>query len=395
MRPGCDPLRGAMAVLALAAVAADPPAQAQGLPAGAAWSLRLGLEEGFDSNVRFGRSDSVDAAVESDFVTRLRASLSRTRSGDRGRLTWSLDGSGFTYARNSDLNGFSAGASLAGDYSFSPRFGATLSEGFETGYARDLRALVDDGLLLPRVRTDRNDASAVLRLGASNRVSLLGEVRHEWVRFDSNALTDDTQLRARLVANRALTASHKLGLTLSYSLLRADTGGDSTAGGARTETYSAMAGWSGSLSPRWGGHISLGAILIEPEGAESVVTPAVEAGLTGRMERGTVEANYNREVRSAFGFGRSRVLNRLSLAINRAVGVRTRFTSSVVYAFGGDPADPDFDIETLGASAGLSRPLGRRWAIGSSYTYARQSVSGAPPRYNHSVDGFLRFLHFW
>jgi hypothetical protein len=357
------------------------------------WDLRLGLEQAFDTNVFFGRGVSVSSEPQSDFVTRLRAALSRSRTGARGSLSLAAGASAFAYARLSEFNGVAATGTVRGSYAATPRLELSLAESFETGYARDLRALSDEGLLLPRVRSNRNDASLGLRLATSSRGSLLGLVRHEWLSFDSAEFSDDTELGARLGASRALTANHSLSLTYGYQLGRA---GRPALPVRETTTHSLSASWSGDLDARWSAHASGGAALIRADpDPQTHLTPTVQVGLRGRLQHGRIEAGYHREVRVAFGFGRSRVLNIFRLAHEQRISARLRLASALGYSFGRDPADLGFDIRTVTLSTGATQLLARRWELGAGYSYGRRRYSAQDTLDNHVLEASLRFHHAW
>ena len=352
-----------------------PPPGAEELEAAAPraarpWEYELGVGGGWDSNIDFLLPNGPGSAAVFP-----RGGLARVFSGPRGQLRATAAGRWTTYS-GQNLNRYYGDFGLDGDYRSSPSTSWRVNAAYDFGYSDSARILVEQGVLLPVVKT-RSFTGVV---GFSERMgpqtSLQVEGRFYRTEFDSPALINGESARGTVGLVRQLSNRSTAAVEYSFEYTRADQAGRSYA------THFGSLRWTRVLSPR-------SALLLE--GGASYTPQAASAGLQqkqtffggatfNRMVKGSgLTLFVRREVAPAFGIGVSRLEVRAGVSATVPMGRawELRLTASHVQPDTSSVAQVDALSDD--AFVALDRRLGNRLQLSGAARYRRRGTLGTIP----------------
>lgn len=370
-------LAWAVVVLALAptVVRAQAPARA-GSPGPESWVLSLGVQEGWEKNIR----NRANTENDSDTVTRLVGTLAHSRVGPRLTLDFTADGAGNFYRVNNTLNRFNYSGAVGMGYRLSPHTTFGLRESLVSTYTTDLVGFDDQGEILELTLVRRNRASASLAHQISTRSTLSFNARHDYVDFDSDLAIDGKRYGAGLDLSRRFGQATTW--TLAANVARSERSGTVADVGVTT------LGFRHGFGRFWTASLNGGITYIQGVG-ESQTRWNGESELARRAERSNFSLGYARRVGQAFGLGRERESDVYRLGYDRAIGAKLALAGDFGYTVSRDPFDADFSLKTQSYTAALTYNLSRAWGLRGSYLFRRRTgnVGGANGASGEPVDG--------
>lgn len=349
------------------------PARARPRP----WEYALGAGVGWDSNIDFlvPNGPSGVAVVP-------RGGLARAFWGPRGQLRATAAGRWAGYPEQSELNRSYADFSLDGDYRSAPGTDWRANASYGFGYSDSSRILVDQGVLLPLVKTRSLTVELGLTQRTGARTALRIDARYYRTTFDSPGLIDGESARGTIGLERQLSPRSTAALRYAVEDVLSDQSGRSYL------THFGSLQWTRSLSLR-------SALLLE--GGASYTPDAARAGLeqkesffggasfSRRVKRSSFTLFVRREVAPAFGIGTSRLELRVGLAATVPMGRdwETRITASHAR-----PDTPPAAERVYAASDDaflvIARRLGRRLELSGEARYRRRGAASTIPE----IEGF-------
>jgi hypothetical protein len=323
------------------------------------------LREAWDENPYF-EPLATDATLVDNASMRLSRSFRRSRSF----LTLSGAGSGTRYHDISDLDRFSWSAGLSAAHRFTPRTFFSLFEDFNAAYSTSDELLAGSGVLLPLVRTWTSRGGAELSHDLNSRVSLAASVRYDRVDFEESTLVEGSELGLGARASRRLGATDSVDLIYVYQRSLVDQ--------TTLPVHNVHLAWNGTHGNRYSFGLGAGLSYLDARGdADDVVEPFGFAAGTLRGRFGMLQAQYSRSVSQAFGLGRIRVANLVSVGASRDL---TRWlTASGTYGYGHsrDVLDPDFLAESQAYEASLRFALARTLRLVATYGWRQSETTGS------------------
>jgi hypothetical protein len=332
------------------------------------WMVTLRLRETWEDNPLFEEG----GAPQDTFIDNAALSLSRTFRGSRGELTLNGSGNGTRYHYDSDLNRVGWGAGIAASQRLGPRTVFAVSEQVVSAYTRDAALLSGGGVLLPLARTLTSHGAAELSRQTSTRTSLAANVRYDRVDFPDEDLPDGAELALGARFSTRLSASDAIDLVYVHQR--------NTLVGTETQpAHSVHAAWNGTRGTRFAFGLGAGATYLPAtDRTEDDVAPfgLVEATVRGRQ--GSLSARYSRSVSQAFGLGRVREGDLVSVALNRTLAGAVSLFAHYGYGRSHDLFDPSFVFEAQGYEGGLRVALGSGLGLTAAYGRRRSSTGDAP-----------------
>ena len=340
---------------------------------GPGWLLRVGLQPGWDSNVRleFPEDDSGSEGA-ADLVGRASLEVARRWVGPRGELAAALQADGAAYAQQSNLNRAAYGASVRGSHRPSRRTSLQAGGSFGDGYAREISRIVAQGLLLPLVRSRAFGTNAGLGIGLGARTDATLDATYRSIRFEDANIPDGSQLTASARLTRQLGARSEGELSYQHDRESQGTGPGVDARPTVT-THGGFLGVGGSPRPGLQLKASFGLLYSPGEDASrSEISPSGGGSLLVRSRRTRMEASYARVPQLAYGYGRSTISDTARLAYKLDLGRRTAFVCGATYGRSRDPRDPLFRLVSITATAGVVTTFGRGFETGLTYGFGRR-----------------------
>ena len=340
------------------------------------WEYELGVGGGWDSNIDFLIPNGPGGAALFP-----RGGLARVFSGPRGQFRATAAGR-FTSYPEQNLNRYYGDFGLDGDYRSSPSTSWRVNAFYDVGYSDSARILVEQGVLLPVVKTRSYSGVVGLTQKMGAETSLQVEGRYYRTEFDSPGLINGESVRGTMGLVRQLSPRSAAAIEYSVEYTRADQAGRSYL------THFGSLRWTRVLSPR-------SALLLE--GGASYTPEAARAGLLqketffggatfNRMVKGSsLTAFVRREVAPAFGIGVSRLEVRAGLSASVPMGRDwgLRMVASHVQP---DTTQAAQGVDALSDDAflALDRRLGRHLQLSGSARYRRRGTLGTIP----TIEGF-------
>src|SRR5262249_8344598 len=180
---------------------------------GQPWSLTLGMNEVFESNVRLGAADG-----GGDSASQLQAAASRDWLFGRADVKLTGNVSRLFYRQDVDLNQLIYGAGVAASYPFTRRLLWSGRDTFTSTYAQDAKVLTDGGLVLPKVVTHVNAASSRWTYDLSPRTRVQGDVGVQRISFDSTQFATSSLVTMRISVTRQFSQSETLGISYGSTI---------------------------------------------------------------------------------------------------------------------------------------------------------------------------------
>jgi hypothetical protein len=328
------------------------------------WSFSVGIREGVESRVLMSA-----ASDESDLVSRPSARFAYNHQGQKLQLGLTGSGSGLFYKNLSELNRFSFAGGLVGSYVSSPRFKLTFADVVTDAYTYDQQVLVENGALLPMVKSLTNRALADMEYQFSRRMSLVMKVRGDSVNFASDALVSGTRFTADTEVRRQVSASQSLGIVYGFNRY---------ANQDRITYLNTVSGdWVAALNRWLEANVSLGVGRLQDNVEPAAQTlPVAIAGLSGHFQSLTTGVRYHRSAYPAYGLGKNRVVDGLALDYSQTISRSLSLVARASVALSTDPYDTNIRVASQNHFADLSYDLGRNVSVVAGYTYRKRKAKG-------------------
>ena len=331
------------------------------------WMVTLRLRETWEDNPLFEAGGS----EEDTFIDNAAMTLSRTFRGSRGELTLNGSGNGTRYHYDSDLNRFGWGAGMAASQRLGPRTVFVMSEQVVSAYTRDAALVSGGGVLLPLTSTFTSHGAAEISRQTSTRTSLAANVRYDRVDFPEEDLPDGAELALGARFSTRVSAADAIDLVYVHQR--------NTLGSEVQPAHSVHAAWNGSRGTHFAFGLAAGATYLPAtERTEEEAVPFGMAEGTVRGRQGSLSARYSRSVSQAFGLGRVREGDLVSVALGREFASWVSVFAHYGYGRSHDVFDPTFVFEAQGYEGGLRFSLGGGLGLTAAYG-RRQSSTGDEP----------------
>jgi hypothetical protein len=374
---------------------ASPAAPQQGAPARAepvdapvaarprAWEYALGAGVSWDSNVEFlvpgGRGGT--AVVP-------RAALARVFSGPYAQVRASAAGRWSGYPDQEQARQYNADFGLDGSYRRSPSTTWRANASYGVGYSDTSRILLEQGVLLPLVKTRSLSAALGLAKRMGTQTSLRFDERFYRTGFDSPGLIDGESVRSTLAVERHFDSRSTAAIEYSLEYVRS---GQTTARPYVTHY--------GSL--QWTRVLSRGSALLV-EGGGSYTPDAAGAGLqqkqsffggasfSRQVKRSSLTLFVRREVTPAFGIGVSRLELRAGVGAKIPMGRAWELRVAASHFLPETPQGAGRLFSSSDDASGtLGRRLGRRLEASGEARWRRRGATNTLPL----IDAFRAGLY--
>jgi hypothetical protein len=340
------------------------------LPRPRPWEYAIGTGAAWDSNIDFQVPDGPRG-----WLVAPRGGLSRLLWGPRGQMRVSAAGRWTGYPDHEELNRYYGDFGLDGQYRPSSGTEWRISGSYGLGYSDSSRLLVQQGVLLPLVKTRSLMGGIGLSQRLGGRLSLRIDGRYYRTEFDSPDLIDGHSARGTVALERRLSSRSTAAIQYSLEDVLSD-----QRGGTYLTHFGSLQ-WQRVLTPR-------SALLLE--GGASYTPDAARAGLerketffggagfSRQVRRSSFTLFVRREVAPAFGIGVSRLDLRAGLdaVIPMGRAWQLRMSASHNHPDAAPPAAPP-TYPSTDAFAGLARRLGRHFELSGEARYRRRGAVGA------------------
>jgi hypothetical protein len=302
--------------------------------------------------------------------------------GPRGQLRATGAGHWAGYPGKTELNRYYVDFGLDGDYRSSPGTEWRVNTSYGFGYSDSSPILVEQGVLLPLVKTSSFTCALGLTQKTGARTSLRIDGRYYRSEFDSPDLIDGESARGTIGLVRQFSQRSTAAIQYAIEDVLSDQNGRSYL------THFGSLQWTRVLSPR-------SALLLE--GGASYTPDAARAGLeqeesffggasfSRQVKRSSVMLFLRREVTPAFGLGVSRLELRAGLAATVPMG---RSWAVRAFATHTRPDRPASGEQVYGSSDDAYLVLGRRLArsleLSGEARYRRRGATSSFPE----IEGF-------
>lgn len=321
-------------------------------PLGTGWDTQLVLDGVWEENVGFQSPPG-----PGDFYGGLRASVGRWRRSTRGEVRITADGAGYLYRELSELNRADGAATINATTRFSSRVEGALSGTFSYGHTDTEDLIINEGLVLPPVRTQTGGAGGGISWWVAERTTLALDGSWQRVWFDSDELLETQSARA------SLALSHRLGSRDMVSVEAAFLRTEDDLSVRRDPTL--VLGYQRNLTRGLTLGINAGSSrneVLETDDPEPVVPQwnfTGGASLQGWVRRTSLTLRYEHGLRPAPGLGVTELTDLVNFAATVPVGRSLQLLLSGAAALRGEPGAPrsrDSDV-FAGLAARLARPL--------------------------------------
>jgi hypothetical protein len=371
-RPLAEPRGGAQPLASPVGLAADERRNG--------WVVQLGAEETYDTNPGF----STDPARQEDsFNDDVRGLFGYNHQRVRaGALLW-VEGA---YQRYRELQDEQFVFGVGAEVDFRPTERTTLVGSATAGrrYARNIQVLADTGILLPLTPVDAGSYAGRIQIRTSQRTTFETGVRYDTMDFADQALVDGDQLIADVEVERRMGTNHTLSAAYRYRRSLWQTGS--------TDTHGGLAGWRGDFNPWLSGSFFAGVAYLT-DAVNRSVEPLADVQLVASSSRSQVGVRYGRTTDQAFGLGRDRVADIVSLDASRTVTRTVTASAGGTWSWSSDPLDETFNFSTVRYEADLRWVFARGFALEGGYLYSRNTggLAGADTVDSHQISLGVRY----
>ncbi|HEU4643355.1 MAG TPA: hypothetical protein VFS44_12945 [Gemmatimonadaceae bacterium] len=373
------------------------PAAAQATETTRDWLVTLGVESGWESNVRFP-----EAGDSGDVVTRASGGIAHVIQTPRSRLSLGVAGSAAMFRKLDDMNQRTYSLLGSASRQLTPRFTVGVNGAVNTNYSRGVTYIADAPVLLPltlwRQQMGAGDVSYTFS------PTLTGTANGSWnrVTFDSPLLVGGSTVRAQAGLTRRYASDASIGFTTQFernitggqTLDSSATGGamlDSTATAGETlDSYSLLGEWMRRYG-RLELHLRAGAVVngSAAEGAARVL-PAAGAELTQRRARGSTSLRYEHSVTQAYGLGRLVSTDQVALATDVTTVRGFTFRVDGGESWSSDPSRSGFQYTLTSLNAGIQQVVLSDVALGLA-VFLRRAGGDYPHLNSYGVRATLNF----
>ncbi len=419
-------------LLALVLAASTRAGSAQDVPVpprlGSLWSFTLNAQDTWLSNANFSLTDE-----DSAFLDRAGAGLSYQRLGQRSSFVLGAQAAA-VLSRGRELREDETSLNYSGNLGWqvqiSPRLNLRLSNSYSTltsqGGLDALDSFLSDpggmgtqplppapvgsgtiapplslgilpqeiGLVYPLAEMRTNQTELSLGYQPFVRTTLIGTVRYDRMDFEGEGLLDGDQLAASGGIGWMVGPLGTIGASYTWSRTESE--------GRSGESQSASANWSRTVGSRVGFTFSgsLGgtrATFAEApeEDPRFLLTWNIGLGVAVPDSRkGVPTLSFSRAVTPAYGLGRDRIANILSVGYTLRTSRRTSLSANGSYNWNEDPTDPAFDFSSQNYG-GAFRYEGQKAGTNISYALRRTDLGASELVQSHSVSVGVSYGWQW
>ncbi len=360
------------------------------------WTYGLGVGAIYESNIDF-----LTATGPSGLAVAPRGNVGRSFWNPKAQLRFNLDGRWRGYAQHSSLNRYYATGTVSASYRSSPVLSWSAAAYFGSGHTDGVRLLAEQGVQLPLAKTRSVGASLGGNRKFGTATSLRAGISVNRTSFDDKQpagapLFDGQSLRGTFGLDRRLGPRNSG--SLEYSVERNLSFGSAAAGNTgHYLTHFASMSWNHVLSPRSGLLLDAGASLTPNPGQAGLQRKAGfygGASFNRKVKRSNVALFARREVTPAFGYGVSRLDDRVGLSVDMPLARAWALRANVLHVEPHASSGSFLDARSDDAALGLSRRLGRRLEASAEGAYRRYgATSQAAARASYTVGAYLTLLN--
>jgi hypothetical protein len=310
------------------------------------WTVIVGLDQGWDSNVRMSTPDD-----PGDFHEQVGVRIARTWQTDRTRATLSGTGGVARFRELTDENRSRYGGSVSITRHFTRRFTGQLEYAFQSAVTGHLAETVEGGLQLPVVQAHSHDAtgSATYQLGRRSTLAVTG--RYTDISFPSGVLVGGHELGGQATITRQVNRGSALELTYGYQ--------HSVTMGERADSHTASGGWNQRLGRALTMRVTAGVTRLESMGTGAGTSlRAVGSGeMQLRLGQNLLTGRLERSVSQGYGLGRVLSTDRLTGQYARVITQDVSLTLRGDLTQNRDPSDPTFTFRAGDCALDIGFPI--------------------------------------
>lgn len=317
------------------------------------WTVVFGMEQGWDSNVRF-----VEPGDPGDFHQGIDARIEHAWQTPRTRVTLSATGGATRFQQLTDQNRWSYGGGAAVSRQLTKRLTSDLRYAYQSAVTRSLSEDVDGGLQLPLVLARSNDATGSATYAVSRRTALAVTGRYTAISFPSGFLVGGHGLGGEVTLTRQVSPTSALSLGYGYQ--------HSVTTGQDADTHTAFGGWNQQLGRVLTMRLTAGVTRLQSlrDGERVPLRLVGSAAMQFRVGRNVLDANFERSVSQGFGLGRVLSSERVTAQYARPLTTDVALTLRGDVTRSRDPSDPAFKLEAGDCALGLRFPIA--WGVTAS-----------------------------
>lgn len=316
------------------------------------WSLSVGMNQTTENNVQLTDGSG------GDLGTGLMAGISRAVTIRRAAMSLRASANQVFYREQKSLNRFTYDAGATVSYRLGRRLTFAAGDNVTSSYAQDSRVLLDAGLVLPKVLTRTNMASALLAYDVTPRTQLSGTASMSNAWFDSNDFVGQSSVTADVSLARRLTRTSSLGITWNQSYSNVIDGA----------VHGVQATWQSTIRRTGALTASGGVRMFSDETGGYQVLPAGTVGFATRVARnGRIEMHYARSVEGAFGFSGVTSTSRVGGSYGLPVGRRLAIDGGADYGKTSGALSPELSLTGLSVSLNAVYRLKDNLTLGGTY----------------------------
>jgi hypothetical protein len=357
--------------LPLAAAAVEEPVRPP------AWDYTVGAGVAWDDNIDFLVPNGPRG-----FALVPRGTAARTFRAPHGELRARAAGRWTGYTDHAEFRRYFGELGLDGTYQASPHTTWRASASYELGDTSSSEVLLQQGVLLPRVKTRSLSGLLGLTTGLGARTSLRVGAHYYRTEFEPPGFLDGNSLRGTAGLERRLGPRSTAALEYSVEDVMSDPTGRAYL------THFASAQFSRLVSLRSALTLEAGSSYTPDPARAGLEGKAAFFGgvsLSGRIKRSHLALFVRQEVAPAFGLGTSRLERRAGLGATIPIGRdwELRMSGSHAEPAASGPAGRAGG-STSDTTAALARRFGRSLELSGEAGYRRRAAAGA----RAGLDGF-------
>jgi len=347
------------------------------------WSLSAGIIESYEDNV------SLQTGGGSDLGSRVQAGLGRDWTFHRGSLSTSANASQFFYRESPGLNTVGYGANFGASYLISRRASITVGNTIASSYAQDSAVLTQAGLVLPKVLTRTNVASASWSYVLSPKTQMGLGFRAQTVRFNRSGFDNGSTYAAGFNFSRQIGTVQRFGVS-------AETQRSLTAN-VQQFINSVLGTWQLSLG-KLSGISAAGGLrpYTLPDGTWRFAPGGSFSFNTHVRQRDAIVLTYDHVVEQAFGFGGTHTSHLASVSYELYVTRKLSLSGSGNYGRGTFPEDRNKKRIGETGVVSVSYAVFQNVNVAGSYRiYSSTEYPAFPTVTNHQTQVSLMYGTKW
>jgi hypothetical protein len=344
------------------------------------WSFQLGLDQVFETNVRF------DTQGVDDYGTRLNAAVGKSWMLSRGNLRFGATATQLFYRQSTDLNTLFYNVGAGGSYHLTRRLAWSLSGSRSTSYAQDTTVPVDAGLVFPKALTYIDAAATQLTYDLSARTHFTAGASGQSVSFDTPALKGSSAISVGAVLSRQVTRSQTVGVSWGHTF----------SNGISGDIQGLLGTWQVAINNRLRANFTGGIRPYTLEGQGYQITPGGSASLTAKIgQAGAATCGYERAVEQAYGFEGTHLADRVVAGYSTTVGRRLALNGTFNWGLNKYPEIPNSRLLGRNAATSARYFMTRTLTVGAGYSFWDNSYANGTTITNTRMEVSLIYAPSW